>query len=647
MKQIVLFLLMISVLPFANAQETKEMEIVGKPKKLDSGEMVARQDQNGNYCSAIQVVSDMDGFSYDSNDGIVGQIDDNPGKDIVYLTSTERVLEVFKTGFKPLKIILSNYGISMKPKEVWQIEIAGDELADVLPVTFRFTPADATLIIDGKPAGTAMSQNLALGKHTIKLVKDSYQTIEKDITVDDKNVFFEFKMVKQPDAGLQIETIPEGAMVYLDGIKLGESPVAAFYKPGTYPIHITKEGFVSIENQTLEVKLPTTRKIYTLEENVGYLTVNTNPGATVYFNEEKITNPKNVKLAPQLVKIKVTMPKAETLEQQVALKRNDKLILEMFPDVQTGSLQIAVTPFDAKIELNGDAGEKYTAEGMKIFEDIPVGTYSIKVSAAGYTTATETATVKQGEPNKKTINLVKPTTSLTGGGGTTTSADGIEMVFVKGGTFTMGSNDGESDEKPTHQVTLSDFYIGKYEVTQKQWRDVMELDAKYWYCDSCPVFEVSWNDVQEFIFRLNQKTEKTYRLPTEAEWEYAAREGSKLYTPKISLSDFKYSGSNNIDLVAWYSGNSVGKAHPVGQKDANQLGIFDMSGNVWEWCSDWKGIYNNIGQDNPKGPSTGLIRILRGGSWKSNVGNCRVAYRRYFNPELYELDYGFRLVLVP
>jgi len=407
MKKIVLFLLMISLFPLTYGQETKEMKIVGKPKKLDTGEMVARRDGNGNYCAAIQVISGMDGFSYDSYDGIVGQIDDNPGKDMVYLTSTERVLEVFKSGYKPLKIILSEYGISLKPKEVWQIEIAGDELADVLPVIFRFTPADATLIIDGKPAGTAQTQNLALGKHIIKLVKDSYQTIEKDITVDENNVFFEYKMVKQPDAGLQIETVPEGATVYLDGIKLGESPIAAFYKPGTYPIRITKEGYISIENQNLEVVLPQTRKSYTLEENVGYLTVNTNPGATVYFNEEKITNPKNVKLAPQLVKIKVTMPKAETLEQQVVLKRNEKQVLEMFSDVQTGTLQIAVTPFDAKIELTGDAGEKYSAEGMKIFEEIPVGTYTIKVSAAGYTASTETATVKQIETVKKTINLFK------------------------------------------------------------------------------------------------------------------------------------------------------------------------------------------------------------------------------------------------
>jgi formylglycine-generating enzyme required for sulfatase activity len=648
MKKLLLFLLILSLFPLANAQETKEMKIVGKPKKLDSGEMVARQDQNGNYCSAIQVVSDMDGFSYDSNDGIVGDIQDNPGRDIVFLTPTERVLDVFKSGYKPLKIILSDFGITLKTREVWQIEIAGDELADVLPVTFRFTPVDASLTIDGKSAGTSQTQNLALGKHTIKLVKESYQTIEKTITVDDKNVFFEFKMVKQPDAGLQIETIPEGATVYLDNIKLGESPVAAFYKPGIYPIRITKEGYVSIENQNLEVTLPQTRKSYTLEENVGYLTVNTNPGATVYFNEEKIANPKNVKLAPQLVKVKVTMPKAETLEQQVVLKRNDKLVLEMFPDVQTGSLQIAVTPFDAKIELTGDAGEKYTAEGMKIFEEIPVGVYTIKVSATGYTTATETASVKQAETYKKTINLVKPATASTTSVNTTTSADGIEMVFIKGGTFNMGctseQSDCDDDEKPTHQVTVSDFYIGKYEVTQKQWHDVMGSNpSNFSGCDDCPVEKVSWNDVQEFIKKLNQKTGKKYRLPTEAEWEYTARGGVET----LHATSQQYAGSNNIDEVAWYTSNSGSKTHPVGQKKPNALGIYDMTGNVWEWCSDWYGNYSGGSQTNPQGATSGSYRVLRGGGWYYVARYCRVSDGISDGPGYRSSCSGFRLALVP
>ena len=650
MKKITLFFLLISLGFTAIAQDLKEMRIVGKAKKLESGEMVARRDQNGNYCAAIKVVSDMDGFSYDSFDGIVGKIDDNPGQDIVYLTKTERVLQIFKTGYKPLKIILSELGIVLKPGEIWQIEIAGDEMISALPVTFRYTPADAKLIIDGKPATTTATQSLALGEHSLKLEKDGYQTIEETITVSETKVFFEWTMKKAQDAALQIETTPEGATIYLDDIKLGESPVAAFYKPGIYPIRITKEGYVSIENQTLEVKLPQTRKSYTLEENVGFLTVNTHPGATVYFNEQIVTNPKNVKLAPQLVKIKVTMPKAETLEQQVVLKRNDKLALDMFPVVKTGTLQVAVTPFDAKIELTGDAGEKFTSDGMKIFEDIPVGNYNMKVTATGYIAATETLAVKQSETLKKTINLVKQNSSNVSSGAATTTDYGIEMVFVKGGTFTMGSNDGMSNEKPTHQVTVSDFYIGKYEVTQKQWRAVMGSDPpelNFKDCDDCPVERVSWDDVQEFFKKLNQKTGKNYRLPTEAEWEYAARGASTGSVSTGSTSALLYAGSNNLDEVAWYTSNSASKTHPVGRKKPNELGIYDMSGNVWEWCSDRYGSYSNGSQTNPQGSSSGSHRVNRGGSWFDGPQSCRVADRDSHSPDHRGNDLGFRLSRMP
>jgi formylglycine-generating enzyme required for sulfatase activity/predicted Ser/Thr protein kinase len=228
-----------------------------------------------------------------------------------------------------------------------------------------------------------------------------------------------------------------------------------------------------------------------------------------------------------------------------------------------------------------------------------------------------------------------------------------QMVFVKGGTFTMGctSEQGRGcwdSEKPTRRVTVGDFYIGKYEVTQKQWRAVMGTSASlsdpsyFKNCDDCPVESVSWNDIQEFIKKLNQKTGKKYRLPTEAEWEYAARGGS-------AGSPTRYSGSNNIDEVAWYSSNSGSKTHPVGRKKPNELGLYDMSGNVWEWCSDWYGsdYYKNSPQTNPQGPSSGSYRVLRGGSWYSRAQNCRVSDRYSYTPDSRNGISGFRLALAP
>ncbi|MCF8367322.1 MAG: PEGA domain-containing protein [Bacteroidales bacterium] len=419
MKKLFLHLLAILFCVPAFPQQLKKMHIIGQPQKLQSGEMVARRDQNGNYCAAIQVISDMSGFSYDSWDGIVGNIDSKPGKDMVFLTETERVLEVFIDGYKPLKVILSDKGINLQAREVWQITIAGDEAADVLPVTFRFTPEDAKLFIDGGDASGKLTQELSVGEHQVKLVRDGYQTIEKTINVNKEQVFFNWQMEEAPDAGLQISTDPSGAMIYLDGVKLGESPVAAFYPPGSYPITIRKEGFVSIENEMMEVKLPQTTKKYILEENVGYLTINTRDEATVYFNGEIMDDHSRVKLSPQLVQVKVSMPKADDLEQQVVIKKDDEIVLDMFPNIQTGIIQVAVTPFDANIELTGDAGEKYTAQGMKIFSNIPVGTYTLKVTVEGHKTIEEKMVLKTNEKLNKTVTLEE------GSDGDY----GIEMIF--------------------------------------------------------------------------------------------------------------------------------------------------------------------------------------------------------------------------
>lgn len=217
------------------------------------------------------------------------------------------------------------------------------------------------------------------------------------------------------------------------------------------------------------------------------------------------------------------------------------------------------------------------------------------------------------------------------------------MVYVEGGTFTMGATSEQggnayNDETPTHSVTLSPYYIGKYEVTQLQWKSVMGNNPSYFKGDNLPVESVSWDDVQEFISKLNAATDKKYRLPTEAEWEYAARGGRK-------GQGCKYSGGNDVATVAWYTSNSGSKTHPVGQKQPNELGVYDMSGNVWEWCADWYGSYSSSSQTNPTGPSSGARRVLRGGSWYSDAGCCRVSYRNNDDLNNRGGNGGFRLVL--
>lgn len=241
------------------------------------------------------------------------------------------------------------------------------------------------------------------------------------------------------------------------------------------------------------------------------------------------------------------------------------------------------------------------------------------------------------------------------------TAFGMEMamVWVKGGTFMMGAteeqgSDAYDNEKPVHSVTLDDFYIGKYEVTQAQWEAVMgttveqqrdKASEQYGVelglgsvGDACPMYYISLAEAREFCKKLSQKTGKTYRLPTEAEWEYAARGGQY-------ADGTKYAGSNTIGDVAWCKDNSGSALHPVGLKAPNGLGLYDMSGNIHEWCSDWYGDYSSSSATNPQGPSSGEYRLMRGGDYSSSEFFCRISHRMTTeSPGLGGGCIGFRVV---
>ncbi len=220
-----------------------------------------------------------------------------------------------------------------------------------------------------------------------------------------------------------------------------------------------------------------------------------------------------------------------------------------------------------------------------------------------------------------------------------------DMVYVKGGTFVMGAtseqgNDTFSFEKPTHKVTLVDYYISKYEVTQELWIAVMGKNpSEFKGNPHRPVDNVSWNDCQKFIAKLNHVTGKRFRLPTEAEWEFAARGGNQ-------SRGYKYSGGSTLSDVAWHEGNSGKSTHSIGQKTPNELGLYDMSGNVEEWCNDLYGHYSNEAQINPLGPDSGsTIRVLRGGCWFGSSVYCRISCRSSDMPSYATKFTGLRLAL--
>ena len=312
---------------------------------------------------------------------------------------------------------------------------------------------------------------------------------------------------------------------------------------------------------------------------------------------------------------------------------------------------VSLTPISKKIETPKPPIDTPNKKPNPITPPTPVVITTPSVSEPKDTVKTE-----QTSPNPQSSTLIAPAT-----------------VPVKGGTFTMGctkeqGSDCQDDEKPAHQVTLSDFNIGKYEVTNEQfvqflnekgnqteggieWLDLGKED--YYDIDDIkgrftikngrekmPIRNISWYGATAYCNWLSNKTGKTYRLPTEAEWEYAARGGNQ-------SRGYKYSGSNNIGEVAWYNDNSDSKTYTVGTKKGNELGIYDMSGNVWEWCSDFYSNYSSAAVKNPTGAERGASRVLRGGSWLNTAQGCRVSNRGSYAPADRGTDLGFRVVFSP
>ena len=296
---------------------------------------------------------------------------------------------------------------------------------------------------------------------------------------------------------------------------------------------------------------------------------------------------------------------------------------------------------------------------------LPVGQHSFIVFCDGYDSEEGTVKLKASTPSNLQITLSKeamatqqsivsqpivaqqPVSQPTVANSDNISIpvkDGvsIDMVRVEAGTFTMGETVDIKDSYDfvkKHQVTLTnDYYIGKYEVTQALWKAVMGNNPSNLKGDNLPVEQVSWDDCQEFLSKLNSITSKTFRLPTEAEWEYAARGGNK-------SRGYQYSGSNNLSDVAWYGDNSGSKTHPVGSKQANELGIYNMAGNVCEWCQDWNGSYSGSSQVNPTGANRGSYRVIRGGCWGYSAGICRSSCRSFSPPDHRGSGLGLRLVL--
>ena len=368
----------------------------------------------------------------------------------------------------------------------------------------------------------------------------------------------------------------------------------------------------------------------------------------------KVWNPDRFSDDPQIQKIATEkiMEIDEAFKQLLiwADRRHEKgeeipeLPLEVRPEppAMKGSIVVQTEPEGAMVYIN----EKHVGTSPYEGKDLPIDRYRVRVIKERYEIWEQNVDINGGA--KKEIFAKLKLKEPESGEAWKDPYLEMEFVYVKSGGFEMGDifGDGYEDEKPAHEVYVDGFWISKFKVTQRQWKKVMGYYSPHFKKDiNYPVMFFHWDDTQMFIDRLNEKAGIKYRLPTEAEWEYAARSGGKRE---------KWAGTNSEEKLreyAWYSENSGGKPHPVGQKKPNGLGLHDMSGNVWEWVQDWysSDYYKQHGEDfNPQGPKRGEEKVVRGGSCSLEAKNVRTSFRRSFHPSkilIRDQNIGFRLVL--
>lgn len=652
-----IILIMIGLLAHPLFAQLARMEVSGKPAALGD-EISAVRDANGRFCAAVQVLSDMDGFKYDSYNGVV-RVDDNPGKDMVYLSPDERVLEIYKTGYEPLKLILADIGMRLQAKAVWSIKISGQAKLTKIPVSILVEPAPDEILIDGVAQGKGPTFQVARGKHQVSIVRDGYQTIEASIDVDANKTLFRYELLEKEDISVQISSQPPGASVSLDGVFIGKTPVSFFYGEGNYALKLQKEGYLPLEEQ-INISLPSVVKAYQLSSEQAQLTINTHPGATVTINGQQVKDPSNILIRPMLLRIKVTMPNAEPLETQLALKAHERRTIDLYPEIPLGTVQIAVTPFDAAVRLAGSNGATFEAVGNKIFKDIPAGDYVLSVTADGYAAQDKKITLHKNDKLSEAVTLTRgsgrqspvastgsqpigtlptPRPILTGGG----------MVSISAGSYRNAA--GEN-------ISVSAYLISPYEVTFAEFDRFCEATGKQKPLDMSygrenrPVIKVNWFDAIAYcIWRSQQEglqpaysadgdkvtflpNSNGYRLPTSDEWEYAARAAG-------AGGQTRYSGGDDAKLVGWFMSNSMSKTQPVGQKKPNAIGLYDMSGNVMEWCWDDYGETDAAAKytADPAKP-----KIIRGGSWPGFESDMEIKKINKQGPYDRYSHIGFRLV---
>ena len=500
---------------------------------------------------------------------------------------------------------------------------------------------DANVWVDGDLVGVTpiKTDKLASGTHTVRVMKDMYKMKEQSFTVTDGQTTNATLSMSANFVNVTVNTDTQSG-IYVDEEYKGKGKWTGRLSDGAHIFEARKENHRT-SLKSVELVLGETKTI-TLDAPTpinGTIDVDSSPmGATIYIDGKHYGETPNY-ISDILIgehELKLTKQGCASVTKTITIKEGETLSVN--EKLQTGK-EISIS--------TGQSGDKIYVDGnylgiSPVSTCLSYGSHEIKAERDGKTVS-KNIEVSQVETHGRVSSTDK--CELTFFGNQTITVNGVSftMIAVEGGTFKMGATSEQGgvaydSEKPVHNVTLSDYYIGETEVTQELWQAVMGTNPSYYKGNKKPVEQVLWNDCQEFIKKLNQLTGKSFRLPTEAEWEYAARGGNK-------SKGYKYSGSNTIDNVAWYTSNSGSKTHDVKTKQANELGIYDMSGNVYEWCQDRYGSYSSGSQTNPTGPSSGYGRVLRGGGWSGIAVGCRVSYRFNDYPGYGDSSSGLRLAL--
>lgn len=503
----------------------------------------------------------------------------------------------------------------------------------------RATPDEAAIYIDDEKFGTGyVRTQVSVGaEHRYKVKCEDYfpkEGVEIFSTKTEKTLDVEL----EPNFGwITVITNPEGADVFVDGKKVGVTPyVFEKIKRGNHKIEVKKERYATyVQMVTIQVgEQNDDLANVTLEvEDVAYgkLSLYATPdGADITIDGVfKGKTPQTLELPIGKHEVELSFPGYNPKGQTVYIEEMETEVINV---VLSKSREITVITDKDGDDVYID-GQHAGISPLKV--DLDFGEHEVRATRGSKSASTKIDVKQLGGNDVVHLKLL---------GNETYTVNGVSfvMVSVRGGTYKMGvlfnsDPEAETDEDPLHEVTLNDFYIGQCEVTQELWKAVMGSRKGSFKGNNLPVENVSWDDCQRFITTLNELTGGNFRLPTEAEWEYAARGGEK-------SKGYKYSGSNNVDEVAWYTKTSNDSGtQQVGIKKPNELGIYDMSGNVWEWCNDYHAYYSSDPQFNPTGPKSGDHRIVRGGSWYIEAKNARVTKRGHRKQNERDKYIGFRL----